>query len=301
MKKVKLIYNPMAGNRNFRYYLDQFIEKFQGVGYEVSVFRSAQEGDLDLGVEQVINQDYDLLVVAGGDGSVNEVINAMMKHDIDLPLGIIPAGTANDFAVHLGMPADIETCFDVILEGEVKQVDLGEVNGRYFINVCAGGLLANVSHEIDLEFKNTLGKLGYYLKGIEQLPKFKPIPVEIKTKEQVIEEDIYLFLILNGKSAGGFKKIGKKASITDGQLDLIAVKAQPLHEIALLFIKILQGEHLADENIIYLKDSCFEINCLDQSYSSSSSDVDGEKGPQLPLQIFLHSQALKVVSNISNV
>ncbi|WP_408956279.1 YegS/Rv2252/BmrU family lipid kinase [Natroniella sp. ANB-PHB2] len=301
MKKVKLIYNPMAGNRNFRYYLDQFIEKFQGVGYEVSVFRSAQEGDLTFGVKQVINQDFDLLVVAGGDGSVNEVVNAMMKYDIDLPLGIIPAGTANDFAAHLGMPADIEACFEFILQGEVKYVDVGEVNGSYFINVCAGGLLANVSHEIDLEFKNTLGKLGYYLKGIEQLPKFRPIPVKITTTEQVIEEDIYLFLVLNGKSAGGFKKIGKNALITDGQLDLIAIKAQPLHEIALLFIKILQGEHLADENVIYLKDSSFKITCLDESYSSYSSDVDGEKGPQFPLQVILHSQALKVVSNVSNV
>ncbi|MCK8818052.1 YegS/Rv2252/BmrU family lipid kinase [Natroniella sulfidigena] len=296
-KKVKLVYNPMAGNRNFRYYLDQFVEKFQAAGYEIRIYRSAQQGDLITGVKQVIDQDYDLIVVAGGDGSVNEVINTMMEYQINLPLGIIPVGTANDFAAHLGMPADIEDCFDLILQEKIRQVDIGEANGRYFINVCAGGLLANVSHEIDLEFKNTLGKLGYYLKGIEQLPNFKPIPVQITTTEQVIHEDIYLFLILNGKSAGGFKKIGRNASISDGQFDLIAVKARPLHEIALLFVKIIQGEHLADENIIYLQDDYFKISSLDRSCNSYFSDLDGEKGPQLPLEVTLHSQALKVVGN----
>ncbi|GAB6098541.1 YegS/Rv2252/BmrU family lipid kinase [Halanaerocella petrolearia] len=297
MKRVKLIYNPMSGDKSFRYYLDQFIEKFQRAGYEVSIFRSAQPGDLALGLEDVTDKMYDAIVVAGGDGSINEIVNEMMKQELKVPLGVIPAGTANDFATHLNMPSDFETCFDAILNGQITEVDVGQVNDRYFINICAGGLLANVSYDIDVKFKNTLGKMAYYLKGIEQLPKFKSMPLRIETSEEVIEEDVYLFLVLNGRSAGGFDQLAKYASINDGNFDLVAVKAKPLSKLAVLFMKMLQGEHLNDENIIYLKDDYFKIEVLDETYQDYVADIDGEKGPSFPLEISLFSKSLNVLIN----
>ncbi len=101
--------------------------------------------------------------------------------------------------------------------------------------------MANVAHDIDLTLKNTLGKLGYYLKGVSELPNFKPIPARIRTRDKIIEEDLYLFLILNGSSAGGFNRLAPQASIKDGYFDFVGIKAQPLHELAKIFIKVVQG------------------------------------------------------------
>ncbi|TDX51628.1 YegS/Rv2252/BmrU family lipid kinase [Orenia marismortui] len=298
MKKVKLIYNPMSGNKKFPNFLDSFIKKFQDSEYEVSIFRTCANGNISLALEGVDKADYDAIVVAGGDGSVNEVVNEMIKHDLDLPLGIIPAGTANDFANNLNMPTDFNKCFEVILKNNIQKVDVGEVNGRYFINVCAGGLLSSVSHNIDRNFKNTLGKMAYYIKGIEQIPKLKAIPLEIQTKKEIIKEDVYLFMILNSKSAGGFNKLAPKAAIDDGMFEFIAVKSSPLHEIAALFLKILQGDHLNDKNIIYLRDDYFKIKCSDHTYDLHFSDVDGEKGPHLPLEVSLDHHKIKVFTNL---
>ncbi|WP_027340364.1 YegS/Rv2252/BmrU family lipid kinase [Halonatronum saccharophilum] len=298
MRELILIYNPVAGKRRFLNYLDKFIQRFQSEGYNISLYRTTADGDLSSIFKIIAAKSYDVLVVAGGDGSINEVVNGIMKYKIDVPLGVIPAGTANDFASHLNIPLDIEESFNVISRSKLEKVDVGEVDGRYFINVCAGGLLANVAHDIDLTLKNTLGKLGYYLKGVKELPNFKPIPARITTRSKVIEEYIYLFLILNGSSAGGFNRLAPKASIKDGYFDLIGIKALPLHELPKLFIKIVQGEHLNDHNVIYLRDSYFKIEMTGKEEIIGSSDIDGEVGPALPLEIKLHQGVLKVFSNL---
>lgn len=288
----------MSGDKTFRYYLDNFIYKFQNAGFEVQIFRSAEKGELAAALRDVDSESYSAIVVSGGDGSVNEVVNGMMHYGIDVPLGIIPSGTANDFAIHLNLPSDIDACCDTILRGNVKRVDLGSANGRYFINVCSGGLLTNVSQNIDIHFKNTLGKLAYYLKGIEQLPSFRPIPLQITTKNQVLKEDVYLFLVLNGSSAGGFDKLAKNALVNDGLFDILLIKAKPLHELAVLFIKILRGEHLTDSNILFLREEYLKIESLDQDTSFAESDLDGERGPDLPLEIKIHPKAIAVFANI---
>ena len=283
----------MAGNKEFPNRLDQCIKKLQAGNYQVSVFRSAQPGDLSLGLTD-LSSDYDAVVVAGGDGSINKIINDLLARNLDIPLGIIPAGTANDFAHQLNIPSTLEEAVDVILEEKIETVDIGRVNGDYFINVCAAGLLANVSHQIDINLKNTLGKLGYYIKGIEQLPKFKNIPLKINTPQQMIEEEFYLFLILNGQGAGGFKQLAPQGKISDGVFDFIGVKACPLPQIASLFVKILQGRHLEDQNIIYFQASQFKIEITNDRLDNYHSDLDGEKGPEFPLHIEVVPKKLQV-------
>ncbi len=295
MKKVQLIYNPVAGNKSFPNYLDTFIQKFQQAGYSSRIFRTTTDSTMSEALAEVDNSYY-AIIVAGGDGSVNQVINIMKRRNLDVPLGVIPAGTANDFANNLNMPADFNRCFDLILNNRVKEVDLGVVNGEYFVNVCAGGLLSRVSHDIDRKFKNTLGKLAYYLKGIEQIPKLRPIPLRITTSKEVLEEEVYLFLVLNSNGAGGFTKLAPEAVLDDGLFDFIGIKARPLHEIAALFLKIIQGEHLDDKNVIYRQDNYFKLECIDDTYSTHFADVDGEKGPSLPVDVSLVNKKLKIFS-----
>lgn len=287
MKKAKLIYNPYSGDRSFRNRLDSVIEKLQSAGYEVTPYRTMSIEDIYESVKR--SKEYDAILISGGDGTINHVINAMVQNNIDVPVGIFPYGTANDFASHLGIPRKITQACDIIAKGKLTQFDLGKINDRYFINVAAGGLLTDVSQKIDINMKNTLGKVAYYLKGIEQLPNFRSIPIKITCDDKVIEENIYLFVILNGSSAGGFK-LAPDATANDELLNLIAIKQCSLVDLFNLFIKMLKGEHLESNNVIYLRSKNFKIEC----YENIETDIDGEVGPNFPLDVSISSKKIKI-------
>ena len=287
MKKAKLIYNPYSGDRSFKNNLDAVINILQTGGYKVTVWRSLSVEDIYEEVKQ--SKNYDCLIVSGGDGTINHVINAMVKEDVDIPLGVIPSGTANDFANHIGLSKNVIECTKVITNGNIYEVDLGRINDQYFINVAAGGLLTDVSQKIDTHLKNTLGKLAYYIKGIEQLPNFKPIPVKITCDGVVYEENIYLFVVLNGSTAGGFK-LAPGAVENDGRLNLLAFKACNIVELFNVFIQILRGEHIHNNRVLYLEGKEFRI----ESDASLEADVDGEIGPDFPLEIGIEHKRIKV-------
>ena len=297
MKKVQLLYNPNAGNRRIRGSLDVVIRKFQQAGFMVNIYRSMSKGDMANYIEQyVTSENADLIVISGGDGSVNEVVNAMMKKELDIPLGLLPLGTANDFSTLIGMPQDIEDACDAILEMDIKPIDVGLVNNKYFVNVCSSGLFTNVSHEIDIGFKNRFGKMAYYAKGLEQIQGYQPMELEFETPEGMWKESVSLFLIFNGKSAGGFDKLGKYALIDDGLLDLVVIKAVAVHEILPLFVKVLQGEHLHDSNVVYMQVPSVTVTCLNND--CQVSDVDGEQGPSFPLHVSTVKDKLRVCMNL---
>lgn len=297
MKKVKLIYNPKSGNKTFPNYLDTFIKKFHREGYETNIFRSNQKGDLSNSLKN-INEDYEAIIIAGGDGSVNTIVNQIMKKNIDIPLGIIPAGTVNDFANYLNMPSNFNRCIEVLLNNNYQQVDIGQVNNRFFINVCVGGLLSSVSHNTDVNFKNKLGKIAYYINGLKEIPKVKPIHLQISTSYQTFEEELYMFLVLNSKRAGGFTNLAQRAEIDDGVFDFIGVKASQIYKIPNLLYDFFQGNHLSSKHFIYIQDRYFNIEPLNQKNYSHFSDLDGEKGPQLPLEIKIHPRALTLITNL---
>jgi diacylglycerol kinase (ATP) len=287
MKRAKLIYNPYSGDRSFRFKLDLAIDRLQRAGYEVTPYRTMSIEGIYESIR--LHKDFDCFIACGGDGTINHVINAMIQNGIDAPVGIIPTGTANDFAGHLGIPKKISEACDIIGRGNITQVDLGKINDRYFVNVAAGGLLTDVSQKIDINLKNTLGKMAYYLKGIEQLPNFRAIPIKIKHGEEIIEEAIYLFVILNGSNAGGFR-LAPDATANDETLNLIAVKSCSIVELFNLFIKMLKGEHLGSSNIIYLRGKEFIIECS----QDIETDIDGEAGPSFPLNIRVSNKKLKI-------
>ncbi|MDR1000101.1 MAG: YegS/Rv2252/BmrU family lipid kinase [Clostridiales bacterium] len=280
MKKAHLIYNPLAGNNTFMQQLDGCVEVLQQAGYETSFFRLASGMDLfDSSLK-----DYDLIICAGGDGTLSKVVNFMMRQSADPgstpplpPLGIIPVGTANDFANCIKMPSDpIDAC-KAVVSGEIVSIDVGLAGDSYFINVCGAGLFMNVSSQVDQSVKITLGKLAYYLKGLEQLGDFTPLNIYVATGDTEINDEFILFLILNSCGAGGFHSLCDKAEINDGMFDFIAIRNAPMVDLLMLFIKMLKGEHLDDEHVVYLKGDNFRI----RTDRELAIDIDGETGPQI--------------------
>jgi len=295
MRKIRLIYNPASGDTSFKQKLDYVLEVFQLQGLQVVPHRSLDNEDIRHVVRQMRNETYEGLAVAGGDGTIHEVINAMAEEQLQVPLGVIPAGTANDFAAHINMPREIEKIGALIAEGHYRAVDLGKANNRYFVNVASAGLLTDVSHTVDINFKNVLGKLAYYLKGVEQLPNFRSIPFRIESNEVNAEEELFLFLVLNGSCAGGFSRI-VPAYIDDGLLDVVAIRKCSITHLITLMLKILRGEHLQDRRVLYFQTK----EVLFSSYTPLTSDLDGEKGPQLPLHVRVCPGNLKIFCNQQN-
>ncbi|MCL1844941.1 MAG: YegS/Rv2252/BmrU family lipid kinase [Defluviitaleaceae bacterium] len=293
MKTIRLIYNPFSGDRRFKDALDSCAEIFFGAGFLTCFCRVSDEKSLDAAIAG-LSDEY-ALVVAGGDGTINMVINAMERLGKTTPLGIIPAGTANDFASFLDMPKEPRAAAEAIASGRVISADLGRVNGKCFVNVCGGGLFINVSHSMtnDNLAKSILGKLAYYIKGLGQLPNISPLRLRITLPTAVHEDDFALFLILNSGGCGGFHKISPHASITDGFLDLVAFRFMPMKDIAGLFLKILSGEHLDDHRILFAHVPEITIENLGKEYIDT--DVDGEPGPKLPHKITCERGVFRLV------
>lgn len=291
MKKIKLIYNSIAGQSKFKYFLDTIIEKFMQKGFEVSLFRAGKKVNMTEYITSVDKDTYGI-IVAGGDGTINRVVNVIMKNNIKVPLGVIPAGTSNDFARHIKMPYNFSDCIDKILEGNIQSVDVGLANDKYFVNICSAGLFTNASQKVDINLKNALGKLSYFVTAADELFKFKPFDVKIETENDIIIEKVNLFLIFNGSSAGGIDKFTDGASIKDGLLDILVLKACKVSEVFSLLAKLAVGKHLNDKNVIYMKEKWLKVTKINGKVDEP--DVDGDQGPHFPLEVRCIHDGLKM-------
>lgn len=279
MKKVRFIYNPYSGENSIINQLDNVIKLHQKVNLTVVPYRIQKGKDLGEALD-IIDETYSYILVAGGDGTVDSVVNAMKSRNINIPIGILPVGTANDFGKLINMPNDVQEACKQILESKPVAVDVGKINDKYFINVASSGLFTDVSQKTDVNLKNTIGKLAYYLKGLEELPNFRKLKIKLSSKECSYDGEMYLLLVFNGRTAGNFN-LATEAEIIDGKLDVIVFKAVPIIELLPLFIKLLKGEHLDSDKVVYFK--------TDEVFIESSedivTDIDGERGPDFPLKI----------------
>ena len=288
--KVKFIYNPYSGENLILSKLDKVISLHQEAGYTIVPYRITPGEDVGMALKDIKDGNYKHILIAGGDGTVDSVVNAMAKSGISLPIGILPVGTANDFSKFLGMPSDVEEACKQILSSEVKSVDLGSINDKYFVNVASTGLFTDVSQKTDVNLKNTIGKLAYYLKGLEELPNFRKLHVNILSKEVEFDGEMYLLLVFNGATAGNFN-LATRADACDGLLDIIMFKAVQIYELLPLFIKVLKGEHLDSNKVLYFKTDYLKVEC----HEDIVTDIDGEKGPDFPLEIKCIKGGLKIL------
>ena len=280
----------MAGGGKFKHKLDSVIYYFQNAGLQLIPWRIVSNDEIMVQVGKINPAEYHSIIAAGGDGTIHGVVNAMMKLNIDIPLGIFPEGTANDVAKYLNIPEKTSEYCKVITSGNINTIDLARVNNDYFINVASAGLLTQTAHEVDHHLKNVLGKIAYYLKTLEKLPKIKPIRLHVNADGQVYDMDIMLFVVLNGGTVGGFQGLVPEANMSDGILDFIAIRPVAIHRLSQLFYSYNRGLHLKDENVIYFQAKHLHIDVEPRIIT----DLDGEKGPNFPWEISVCSNALQI-------
>ena len=288
--RLLLYYNPFSGSGIFKENLDHIIERCQKAGYAVSPIRASQDFTIDDILSAINPSEFERFIVAGGDGTMNRFINAMVKYDIDLPIGIMPSGTANDFAFYFEVDSDIDAALDVALGDKTTKADVGVINDSCFINVCAMGAMVDVSQKTDPALKNARGPLAYYLKVATELPQVHPIPITLTTPDEVIEEEIYFMTIMNGESAGGFRKLSPRSSMNDGKLDVLAFKKMPIVEFGPLLFEVISGRHPNNKNVLYFQTETLKV----ESPEDLVTDIDGETGANLPLECSVLKERLRV-------
>ena len=223
LRKFLLIYNPLSGNADFKNKLDEVINCF--LQKQCFIIPARITPGIDTREVVLLAEEIDVegIIISGGDGTIHQVINAMLQLNVDLPIAIIPSGTSNDFANYLNLNTGFYHCAELVADGKADYVDIGEAYGRYFINVASGGLLTSTAHNTDTAWKNTLGKVAYYLKGIEELPNFRGVKARITADDTVFDQEIFLFLVKNRGTVGRFSDIAPNACLNDGKLDLLIV------------------------------------------------------------------------------
>ncbi|MFA6808813.1 MAG: YegS/Rv2252/BmrU family lipid kinase [Eubacteriales bacterium] len=291
--KVLLIYNPCAGNGNFKNHLDKIIKDVQDNGFYLIPYRISSTEDTEKILLGINLNSFNRIWIAGGDGTIHQVINCLLRHNCEIPIGIFPVGTANDFAYYFGFPNSISKITKILLRDNYTYCDIGNANGKYFLNVASLGSFTNISQKTDKRFKNSLGVLAYYLKGTEELSHLKPVKVRIQSNEMNFDDELYFMLIMNGKSVGGFRKIAPLASLNDGLLDVYIFRRCPILELLPLLIKVANGYHDKSRYVDFFQTKEMQIDCSEMA----GTDMDGEKGFDFPLKISVEPKRLKILTD----
>ncbi len=224
MKKLLFLYNPVAGSGKVRARLGEIVERFVPFGYEVTLHPTQSRGDAQEFVRSR-GKEFDHIVCAGGDGTLNEVISGLLEVKDPPALGYVPAGTTNDFSRTLGLPANIVQAADCAVMGAPQAVDVGEFNGRPFVYIAAFGLFSEVSYSTPQELKNTLGHLAYVVSGISSLGASQSYRVKVEYDGGVLEEDFLYGMVSDTVSVGGILGMNKDSvCLTDGKFEVTLVR-----------------------------------------------------------------------------
>ena len=283
MQKALFLYNPAAGRGRIARNVGGIVDIFSENGWELTPEK------IDFGRNPFdAHPDIRMVVAAGGDGTVNYAVNAMKRKGLDIPIGVIPAGTANDFAGAVGMSRDPLEAARQIASGSVERVDCGRVNDLYFVNIFSFGIFTTTSQRTPDERKHKIGKLAYIIEGVKEFRTMHAVPLEIEADGERFDLRSLMVLIFNGETAGGFH-LARRSSIKDGLFDCILLEKKNFFRSTLAMCRYLAGG--SPKIVRHLRARRIDI----RSSVNEPTDVDGQKGAEFPLHIECLAGGLRVM------
>lgn len=267
------IVNPVAGKNQGQRMISHIQEicTRKKVAFDILVTEGVGGGRHAM--EQAIHQPYQTYVAVGGDGTVNEVMNGLQgsgKH-----LGIVPCGTGNDFARALQLPADPVVALEQLLNGQVVEIDLGQVNEHYFINIASIGLDAEIADYTNKLKKWLKSTVAYVLALVRILVSYRPITIRFNDGVGVKSSRAMLLALCNGSYYGGGMEIAPGAKVDDGLLDSYLVKAMPKLKLLFFFPTVFKGKHTTFQEVEVFRSKEITVT----SESPFKINVDGEIVP----------------------
>jgi len=267
--------------------LSQVVTQLQGLGFEL--FEESTEKPQELAnIIRSYRDRVDLVIIGGGDGTLNAAIEGLV--DTQLPLGILPLGTANDLARTLQIPQSIPQACQVIATGHSQRIDLGKVNHKHFFNVASLGLSVQITRQLDKKAKRTWGVLAYAATAIQVIWKTRPFRAEIRIGEDSIRVKTVQIAVGNGRYYGGGMAVADDAAINDQRLDLYSLEYQHWWQILLLVPALWRGTHANWSGVRSLQGKEFDI----YTRKPHPINADGEIVTYTPAKFRLIPKAVAV-------
>ncbi len=293
-KKLLFVYNPHSGKQAVSRKLSAIVDIFAADGYDVTCHPTQSRLDC---METVSEQAglYDMVVVSGGDGTLNEAVNGYMQAGCTKPMGYIPFGSTNDFSHSTGIPIQPLKAAQTVMDGEPMLCDLGCFNGRYFTYVAGFGTLAEVSYSTPQDIKNALGFSAYILEGLSALTTIESFNLSYEADERSGEGEYLLGLVTNTLHVAGFKNIvSSNVLLNDGLFEVLLVKkpktASDLQKIA----SSILSRNFDNECIESFKTARITVTAKDKPLSWT---LDGENGGEhIVSRIEIHERALNIMT-----
>ncbi len=251
------IVNPVAGRNRAEKLLPLISKEMTARGIAFDIKLTEGKGDGKILAEKAIEEGYKVIVAVGGDGTINEVINgAYGKEGI---VGIIPAGTGNDFARSLNISFDFYRAIEDIIKGTVGEVDVGLINQELFINVASIGLDAHIAAEANKIKRYFNGSKAYIMALLKGIITYQSMRVRLVTDDMVLDKHVMLVAFCNGGFYGGGMNIAPAADATDGLMDICIVERMSKLKLLRLFPTIFKGSHIKFEEVKQYRAKAFEI------------------------------------------
>lgn len=293
-KKVLVLINPNSGKKNSKESVLDALNVFSANNYQMEIYLSQKPMDVTRYIEEN-GERFDVVAVFGGDGTLNEATNGLMKLKHKPVISYFPTGTMNDFGTNFGLTNDMKQCANIACEEHIESFDVGKMNSRYFNYVAGFGAFCNVSYETKQELKKQIGNLAYIIKALHEIPNLHPYHVKMNLDGKVFEKDLMFGLIINGNRVAGFEMVEQADNtFKDGLFDIILVEHTPnLLELYYYPLGVLHPEL----NMKYVERYQAK-SIIIESQEKLAWTLDGEEGEEtLVARVENISQALQIYAS----
>ncbi|NGP45466.1 diacylglycerol kinase family lipid kinase [Bacillaceae bacterium SIJ1] len=288
LNRVALLVNPNAGNQAWLEHLDDVRQTLAQRFANVDIYKTTSAEHAQQLVDE-IHTNVDVLIGAGGDGTIYQLTNALARLEQRPVFAILPCGTANDFSRAIGMAQDPIAALEQIMQMKVEPVDIGFDGQQYFLNFWGIGLITTVSEQV--QNKDALGRLSYYISTLQNMNETEPFHVRIQSDTFEYEGEAVMVLVGNSPFTGGLRAFFPNNHLQDGTFDILIIKNSTLPTFLQMFrsrITQLPAEH---ENVIYHEAKQLYIEATPQQ----NIDCDGERRYNTPATIKNLQQYLRII------
>lgn len=283
-----ILANPSSGKKQAEEYAKRTQKLYEENDWDTTIKLTQEKEDISRFTKEACEKEFDILIVLGGDGTVSELVNTLKNMKHKPTIGIIPTGTVNNIAQGLKINSNLDQAVNELVNGSKKPVDIGEINGQFFVSSISAGAIPETVWEVSTEQKEKLGPLAYFIEGLKSLNDNQPYSVEmILDDREPIEIDLSLLVIGVSNSIFGIDYFFDDASYDDKKLHLFCVKQTTLGKQFVTFSRVLTNNEVTSEDNIAFS-TTFEQATFQLKQGKTNVALDGEKGPTFPLSVKIH-------------
>ncbi|MCA9899367.1 MAG: diacylglycerol kinase family lipid kinase [Anaerolineales bacterium] len=284
--KIKVILNPYANRWRAGARKDEVQAAFAAAGLTADVVQTQKPQEGIALAETAVADGYDVVVAAGGDGTLSEVANGLLRAAGDgptVPFGILPIGTANDFSDMVGLPRDLNQAVQVIARGQTRQVDAGRINDHFFINNCAVAMEPMITLE-NIRMKRLSGELRYVVALLKGLVKLKAWNMQVRWDDGGHDGPAYLLSVCNGPRTGGFY-MAPEAAVDDGLFDFVFAPEVPKLTVLSILVRLFRKTHIFHPQVVYGRTTHIHITSSPGTPIHADGEIIAEAATQIEYEI----------------